>query len=131
MAAISLSGAAFADDITGAWKVTGDVVGNALDTTCTFAGPADKTTATCVDKEGKAAAATPVTIAAKSVSWDWDAGQAVLTFKGTMDTPKTMKGDIEVQGATGNFTTFAVTPPCITTTSKSPDLAFDGTWKLI
>jgi hypothetical protein len=38
------------------------------------------------------------------VTWDWDAGQATLTFKGTMDTAKTMKGDIEVQGVTGSFT---------------------------
>jgi hypothetical protein len=103
MAAVSLSGAAFADDLTGAWKVTGDVVGNALDTVCTFAGEGDKTTASCT-KEGAAGAATPAKVTGKDVTWDWDAGQAVLTFKGTMDTAKTMKGDIEVQGVTGNFT---------------------------
>ncbi|MDB5397186.1 MAG: hypothetical protein JWM91_4692 [Rhodospirillales bacterium] len=104
VAALSFSGAAFADDVTGAWKVTGDVVGNALETVCTFAGTADKTTASCVNKEGQAAAATPAKVTGKDVTWDWDAGQATLTFKGTMDNPKTMKGDIEVQGVTGSFT---------------------------
>ena len=48
--------------------------------------------------------ATPVKVAGKDATWDWDGGQAVLTFKGTLDTPKTMKGDIEVQGVTGSFT---------------------------
>ena len=102
-AALSFSGAAFADDVTGAWKVTGDVVGNAVDTVCTFATAGGKTTAACT-ADGKAGAAAPATVADKAVSWDWDAGQATLTFKGTLDTPKTMKGDIEVQGVTGSFT---------------------------
>lgn len=102
-AALSISGAAMADDLTGAWKVSGDVVGNGLETVCTFAGAGDKTTASCT-KEGAAGPATPAKVTGKEVSWDWDAGQAVLTFKGTIDTPKTMKGDIEVQGVTGSFT---------------------------
>ena len=103
VAALSLSGAAYADGLAGAWKITGDVVGNAVEIGCTFAGAADKPTAACgpADKVGPA---TPVTVAGKNVSWDWDGGQAVLTFKGTLDTDKTMKGDIEVQGVTGSFT---------------------------
>ena len=103
VAAVSLSGAAFADDLTGAWKITGDVVGNAVEIGCTFAGAGDKTTAAC-GPAGKAGPATPVKVSGKDASWDWDGGQAVLTFKGTLDTPKTMKGDIEVQGVTGSFT---------------------------
>jgi hypothetical protein len=102
-ATVLFSGAAFAEDLAGAWKISGDVVGNAVDTICTFAGSGDKTTAAC-NVDGKPGAASPVKVADKSVSWDWDAGQATLTFKGTLDTPKTMKGDIEVQGVTGNFT---------------------------
>jgi hypothetical protein len=102
-AALSVSGAAFADDAVGAWKITGDVVGNAVNTTCTIAGAADKATASCT-ADGKAGPAAPAKISGKDVSWDWDAGQATLTFKGTVDTPKTMKGDIEVQGVTGSFT---------------------------
>lgn len=102
-AALSVSGAAFADDVTGAWKITGDVVGNAVNTTCTFAGAADKVTVACT-ADGKAGTPGPATVKDKAVTWDWDAGQATLTFKGTVDTPKTMKGDIEVQGVTGSFT---------------------------
>ena len=102
-AALSFSGAALVDDAVGAWKITGDVVGNAVNTVCTIAGAGDKATASCT-ADGKAGPAAPAKIDGKAVSWDWDAGQATLTFKGTIDTPKTMKGDIEVQGVTGSFT---------------------------
>jgi hypothetical protein len=103
LAAFSLSGAALAADVAGAWKITGDVVGNAVDTVCTFTGAADKLSATCMagDKPGPAA---PVTVAGKDVTWDWATDQATLTFKGTLDTDKSMKGDIEVSGVTGSFT---------------------------
>ena len=99
-AAVLVSGSALAaTDVAGAWKISGDVVGNAVDTVCTLTA----TTAAC-NVDGKPGAASPLKVDGKSVSWDWDAGQATLTFKGTLDTPKTMKGDIEVQGVTGSFT---------------------------
>jgi hypothetical protein len=103
LAVFSISGVALADDVTGAWKVSGDVVGNAVDATCIFAGSGDKTTSAC-SMDATPGPAVPATVAGKDVTWSWDAGQAVLTFKGTLDTPKTMKGDIEVSGVTGNFT---------------------------
>ena len=103
LAALSLSGVALADDVTGAWKVTGDVVGNAVATVCTFAGSGDKTTASCTEN-GAAGKPAPVTISGKDVSWDWETSQAVLTFKGKLDSASAMKGDIEVSGVTGNFT---------------------------
>jgi hypothetical protein len=99
-ATVLVSGSALAaDDVAGAWKISGDVVGNAVDTVCTLTA----TTAAC-NVDGKPGAAAPLKVDGKSVSWDWDAGQATLTFKGTLDTPKSMKGDIEVQGVTGSFT---------------------------
>ena len=99
-ATVLVSGSALAaDDVAGAWKISGDVVGNAVDTVCTLTA----TTAACKTGD-KAGAASPLKVDGKNVSWDWDAGQATLTFKGTLDTPKSMKGDIEVQGVTGNFT---------------------------
>jgi type 1 fimbria pilin len=103
LAALSFSGAALADDVAGAWKISGDVVGNAVDTTCTFAGAAGKLTATCL-ADGKPGPSAPVTVAGKDVSWDWATDQATLTFKGKLDTDKSMKGDIEVSGVTGSFT---------------------------
>jgi hypothetical protein len=106
MAALSFSGVALADGVDGAWKISGDVVGNAIeDVVCTFATAGGKTTASCAGKDAKApGAAAPATIAGKDVTWDWDAGQAVLTFKGKLDTDKSMKGDIETSGVTGTFT---------------------------
>lgn len=103
LASVAFSGVALADDVSGAWKISGDVVGNAVDTVCTFSGSADKLTSTCKagDKDGPAA---PVTVSGKNVTWDWATDQATLTFKGTLDSDKSMKGDIEVQGVTGNFT---------------------------
>jgi hypothetical protein len=103
VAALSFGGVAMAAGVDGAWKITGDVVGNAVNTTCTFATASGKTTAAC-EIDGKAGAAAPATVTDKTVTWDWDAGQAVLTFKGTLDGDKAMKGDIETSGVTGNFT---------------------------
>jgi hypothetical protein len=105
MAALSFSGVALADGVDGAWKISGDIVGNAVDVVCTFATAGGKTTAACAGADAKTpGAAAPATIAGKAVSWDWDAGQAVLTFKGNLDTDKSMKGDIETSGVTGTFT---------------------------
>jgi hypothetical protein len=102
--AVSLAGSASADDVAGAWKITGDVFGNAVNAVCTFAGTDASVTSTCVSDDGKAAAPSPATVTGKDVTWSWDAGQAVLTFKGTLDSGTAMKGDIEVSGVTGNFT---------------------------
>ena len=102
IAALSFGGVALADGVDGAWKISGDVVGNAVDVVCTFATAGGKTTASCT-ADGKAGAAAPATIAGKDVTWDWDAGQAVLTFKGKLDSEKAMKGDIETSGVTGTF----------------------------
>jgi hypothetical protein len=104
MAALSFSGVALADGVDGAWKISGDIVGNAVDVVCTFATAGGKTTASCAGADAKAGAAAPATIAGKAVTWDWDAGQAVLTFKGNLDSDKAMKGDIETSGVTGTFT---------------------------
>jgi hypothetical protein len=99
----SIGGTALADGIDGAWKISGDIVGNAIDTVCTFATAAGKTTAACT-LDGKPAAAAPVTIAGKDVTWDFDVVQAVLTFKGKLDSDKAMKGEIDTSGITGTFT---------------------------
>ncbi len=101
--AVAISSAALADDVTGKWKVSGDVVGNAVDIVCTFAGSGDKLTAACggADKPGTPS---PVTVAGKDVTWDFPTDQATLTFKGKLDSDKSMKGDIEVSGVTGSFT---------------------------
>jgi hypothetical protein len=102
-AALAMSGGALADDLTGSWKVSGDVAGNAVEVTCAFAGSGDKATSACGMDETPGPA-TPVTVEGKTVTWSWDATQAVLTFKGTLESDTAMKGDIEVSGVTGNFT---------------------------
>ena len=102
-AAVSVSGFAQAADVAGNWKISGDIVGNAVDVVCTFAGSGDKTTAAC-GPEGKPGAPAPAKVAGSDVSWDWDAGQAVLSFKGKLDSDKSMKGDIDTSGVTGSFT---------------------------
>ena len=101
--ALSVGGVAMADGIDGAWKISGDVLGHAIDADCTFANATGKTSVTCVI-DGKTAAATPATVAGQDVSWDLGGGQVTLTFKGKLDSDKTIKGDIEVSGVTGTFT---------------------------
>jgi hypothetical protein len=103
MAVSSITGTALADGVDGAWKINGEIFGNTIDTICTFATAAGKTTAACTI-DGKPAAAAPVTIAGKDVTWDFDVVQAILTFKGKLNSDKAMKGDIETTGITGTFT---------------------------
>jgi hypothetical protein len=102
-AACLVSSVALADDVSGKWKITGDVAGNAVDVTCVFAGSGDKATSSC-SNDATPGPATPATVDGKDVTWSWDATQAVLTFKGKLDSDKAMKGDIEVSGITGDFT---------------------------
>lgn len=103
LAGIALAGAASAGDLSGTWKVTGDIAGNAVSPTCTFKQAGDALTGKCGTgdnsgdiSEGK--------VAGKDVAWSWEAGGYTLAFKGTADSDKSIKGSIDVGGGTGTFT---------------------------
>ncbi len=102
--ALVVSPAVQAADIVGAWKIHGSVFFNAVDTICHFKpGDNEGIVATC-EYEGAPGAFTPATVTDKTVTWSWDARQAVLEFQGTFTSDTAMKGDIKVRGVTGSFT---------------------------
>jgi len=103
LAALAVSGAASAADISGKWKITGDIAGNAVSPDCTFKQEGAKLSGTCGSGDNSG----PISdgaVAGKDVSWGWEAGGFTLAFKGTADSDKSMKGSIDVGGGTGTFT---------------------------
>ncbi len=103
LAGLALAGAAAADPLLGTWSIVGEVFGNDVETICTFGGSPPAVTATCT-ADNRTAPATRATVDGDKVTWDWDAGRAVLTFKGTLTSDAAMKGVIRVSFATGSFT---------------------------
>ena len=91
-----------AADITGAWKVSGSVFFNSVDTTCHFKKDGNAILATCENDSGPGTY-TPATVDGAKIVWSWDAGPAVLTFQATLTSDSSMKGTIEVRGFTGTF----------------------------
>lgn len=99
LAAFAVAGAASAADLSGTWKVNGDIVGNAVNPVCTFKQDGAKLTGKCND-----AAIADGAVNGKDVSWNWEAGGFTLAFKGTAESDKSIKGGIDVGGGTGTFT---------------------------
>jgi hypothetical protein len=91
-----------ADEVTGTWKVVGDVFGNDVETVCRFTTSPGFAGACTADN--RTAPATHVTLNGETLSWDWDAGRAVLSFKGALKSTTEMTGTIHVSFATGHFT---------------------------
>lgn len=95
--------------VAGNWKVTGDVVGNAVDLNCTFAQDGAKLTGSCKATGADKSSDITGSVDDKKVTWKfdttYDGRQITLTFNGTLDASAQLKGDIDVQpfGVTGEF----------------------------
>jgi hypothetical protein len=101
--AFVFSDTARAAEIVGAWAVHGSVFFNAVDTTCLFKAQDGGIAATC-ENDGKPGDYTPATVAGGKVSWNWNAGPAVLAFDGAFTSDTVIKGRITVRGFSGSFT---------------------------
>lgn len=110
-----------AADISGSWTVSGDVVGNPVNMTCTFTQDGPKVTGTCGGQMGTSQASGNVADNRVTFQHTVDAGQTYeLTYTGTLDaTGTSMKGEIAVAGVSG---TFSATKAA----AAKPDLA--GNW---
>jgi len=102
MILICIRAEARANDIAGAWTLTGEVAGHDVELDCIFAGAAGGITARC-GSDGDMGPATATMIADRNVTWKWDAGLAVLTFKGVLESDTSINGAISVAGVTGTF----------------------------
>ena len=109
-----LSVAGFAQDgaapVSGNWKVTGDVVGNPVELTCTFAQDGKKLTGSCKQAGSDKSNEIKGDVDGKKVTWTFDSsyeGRTItLTFSGALDDSSKLKGGIDVQpyGVSGEFT---------------------------
>ena len=89
-----------ADSLTGAWTVTGDVMGNPVNSTCTFKqDEAGKLTGTCTGASGEQAATGTVTDDKVTFQHGGEyQGQALtITYTGKLGADGLLKGSISVQ----------------------------------
>jgi hypothetical protein len=93
-------------DVTGGWKITGDVVGNAIAADCTLTQNAAAVGGTCTING--ASPAVTGQVAGKAVTFQFPVSHQgtdyTLVFKGNPTETGDLKGDIEVAGVTGTFT---------------------------
>jgi hypothetical protein len=93
-------------DVSGSWRIVGDVVGNAIDMKCALKADGPKLSGTCT-YQGLGDAPTVGTVAGDKVTLQNSIQREQmysLTYNGTLDpTAASMKGDIAVAGVTGTF----------------------------
>lgn len=93
-------------DISGSWRIVGDVVGNAIDMKCTLKNDGAKLSGNCA-YQGLGDSPTVGSVAGDKVTLQNSVQQGQmydLTYNGTLDAAgATMKGDIAVEGVTGTF----------------------------
>lgn len=101
--------AAPADSVTGKWQLTGDVMGNPLNTTCDIKQTGATLAGSCVNDTG---AAMPITGTVKdgvitfSHGGDYQGQELTITYTGKLEAPAKLKGSIEVKpfNVEGTFT---------------------------
>ena len=95
--------------VSGTWKISGEVVGNSLDQTCTFTQEGNKLKGTCSAPDGGKPIEATGEVAAKQVTWKYNSeynGQALtITYSGKLEGEE-LKGTIDVQpfSVSGSFT---------------------------
>jgi hypothetical protein len=93
-------------DVSGSWRIVGDVVGNAIDMKCALKADGAKLSGTCT-YQGLGDAPTVGTVAGDKVTLQNSIQREqlyALTYNGTLDpSGAAMKGDIAVAGVTGSF----------------------------
>ncbi|CAN5822303.1 hypothetical protein BH11GEM1_BH11GEM1_03010 [soil metagenome] len=108
-----LHGTLSTDSIAGKWQITGDVVGNAVKTTCTIIQANSTLTGNCTNAEGVPLVLTGEVKEGK-VTFQYDIdyqGQPLtVVYSATLASPREFKGTIDVRpvGAAGTFAAVAV-----------------------
>jgi hypothetical protein len=93
-------------DISGAWKVEGDIAEVHVNRVCTIKQADNKLTGACKNQVNETVLTGEVD--GKNITWKYDADyqgtQVTLVYKGTLESDSAIKGSITVEGALGNFT---------------------------
>jgi hypothetical protein len=96
---------ALAADVTGTWKVAGDVYGNPVNLTCSLKQDGEKLSGKATLGEGQDVAVTG-SVKDTTVSFEIDTPDKTyhLVFTGKLDADTSIKGSIAVAGVEGTFT---------------------------
>ena len=105
----ALNAAPASDSLAGPWKITGDVMGNPLDMSCTVKQTGATLSGTCDGQTGEQLALTGEVKDGKVVlrhGGDYQGQALTIVYTATSVTAKQLKGNVEVQpmGVTGTFT---------------------------
>ena len=97
------------DSLAGTWKLSGDVMGNPLNTTCTIEQAGATLRGSCISETGEKLALTGETKDGKftfKYASDYQGTALSIVHTGTLASPTQLKGTVEVQpmGITGTFT---------------------------
>ena len=97
-----------ADSLSGTWQVTGDVMGNPLDQSCTLKQAGATLSGSCVGRTGEALELTGEVRDGKVVfryKSDYQGTALTIVYTATSVTAKQLKGTVDVQpmGITGTF----------------------------
>jgi len=97
---------ASAADVSGAWKLEGDIAGVHINRVCTIKQAENKLTGGCKNQTNELALTGEVN--GNDVIWNYDTEyegtKVTLVFKGTVEAGTSMKGKIETTGTSGEFT---------------------------
>jgi hypothetical protein len=121
-----------ATDVAGRWQLKGEVAGNPILADCNFKQDAAKLAGTC-KAEGYSAWSVAGELQETKISFhhdvDYQGSTYTLNYAGTFNSDAEAKGDIEVSGASGEFT---LTRAAGESTQGSPASAavLSGTWKI-
>ena len=115
-----------ADSLPGTWKITGDIMGNPLNETCTFKQAGTALTGKCTRADDNSTL--DITGEAKDgkVTFkhggDYQGQELTITYTGTLASAKELKGSIDVQpfGVTGGFTAIPAPAPAPAPTPARP-----------
>ncbi len=95
-----------AADISGAWKLEGNVADVRINRICTIKQAGNKLTGACKNQMNELSLTGEVN--GNNITWSYDAdyqGQKLtLVFKGALEADAAIKGSITTEGASGNFT---------------------------
>lgn len=105
----ALHGAPAADSLSGTWQITGDVMGNAVDETCTLTQAGAALRGSCVGATGEKVELTGEVKDGKVVfrhGSDYQGQALTVVYTATSVSARQLKGTIDVQpmGVSGTFT---------------------------
>jgi hypothetical protein len=121
-----------AADVTGRWQLKGEVAGNPILADCNFKQDAAKLAGTC-KAEGYVVWSVAGELQETKISFhhdvDYQGATYTLNYAGTFNSDTQAKGDIEVTGASGEFTLTRAAGESAQGSASAPAV-LSGTWKI-